>query len=178
MKTSGIESTCCKLQPCVTHALVINISSIPRDLDQQLAEAKGRLFSPKWLDEPDVDELFPTNGDRFAAQELVKRLDKEGYTRKGFTLQAIAAGWHNKSAGQIDEIATKVGRNRIQVIHGTIDPLITAPHGEVLAMELGGEEKGVTRIMIEGASHALIWECESQINTAVEQLVEKTEAMS
>lgn len=51
-----------------------------------------RLFSPSWLEQPDGDGGFPTNGDRFAAQELKKRSDTEGFTRTGFICQAIAAG--------------------------------------------------------------------------------------
>lgn len=33
-------------------------------------------------------------------------------------LQAIAAGWHHKSAEQLKEIGDKVGRERIMVLHG------------------------------------------------------------
>ena len=152
-------------------------NSFPRDVDTQIAEAKTRMFSREWLEKPDADGGFPTNGDRFAAQELTKRRDKEGYTRKGFMLQAIAAGWHNKSAKQIDEIANGIGRDRIQVIHGVIDPLITVPHGEVLVMELGGEERGITRMFFDDASHALIWEKQAEVNSAISRLIDKTEAM-
>ena len=53
---------------------------------------KVRLFSTSWLEQPDGDGGFPTNGDRFAAQELKKRSDTEGFTRTGFICQAIAAG--------------------------------------------------------------------------------------
>jgi hypothetical protein len=33
-------------------------------------------------------------------------------------LQAVAAGWHHKSAEQLKEIGDKVGRERIMVVHG------------------------------------------------------------
>src|SRR6266516_5453443 len=95
---------------------------IPRALDVQLAEVKRNLASQSYLSGPDecgtksppeyVVEPFPTNGDRLADQELSKRLDTEGYTRKGFILQAIAAGWHHKSAAQLKTLADQVGRNR------------------------------------------------------------------
>ena len=152
-------------------------SSFPSDVDTQIAEAKSRMFSKTWLEKPDADRMFPTNGDRFAAQELTKRRDTEGYTRKGFMLQAIAAGWHSKSAKQIDEIADGVGRDRIQVIHGVKDPLITVPHGEVLVKELGGEERGITRVFFDDASHALISEKCTEVNSAISSLIDKTEAM-
>ena len=92
-------------------------------------------------------------------------------------LQAIAAGWHHKSASQLIELADAIGRERIQVVHGTIDPLITIPHGEVLITELGGEDKGITRIILDNASHGLIWERRADINNTISRLIEKTEAM-
>ena len=81
----------------------------------QLADIKGRMFSQSWLDAPDAEGGFPTNGDRFAAMELKKRGDTEGFTRKGFICQAIAAGWHHKSPEQLQVLGETVGRERIQV---------------------------------------------------------------
>ena len=135
------------------------------------------MFSSAWLDEPDAEGHFPTNGDRFAAQELMKRTVVNGYTRKGFIAQAIAAGWHHKTAQQLGELGDKVGRERIQVIHGTADRMVTLPHGEILAKELGGEERGVTFIIVEGRSHALQMEWRRGLTKAIAALVEKTEAL-
>lgn len=59
---------------------------------------------------------FETNYERFAAQELTKRMDKDGFQRKGFMMQAIAAGWHHKSAEQLKELGDKVGRERMYVL--------------------------------------------------------------
>ncbi|CAF9909237.1 MAG: hypothetical protein HETSPECPRED_008888 [Heterodermia speciosa] len=97
---------------------------LPRAIDIQLANLKVRLFSKPWLEEPDRDGGFPTNGDRFAAQELKKRSDTEGFTRTGFICQAIAAGWHHKSAEQLNALGDAVGRDRIQVMHGTVDNML------------------------------------------------------
>ena len=151
---------------------------IPRDIDVQLAEQKERLFSTAWLNEPDAEGHFPTNGDRYAAQELKKRQDVNGYTRKGFLLQAIAAGWHHKSAEQLEVLGDSIGRDRIQVMHGTIDRMITFPHGELLAQELGGTERGVTFIAVEGKAHALQMEWRRGLTKAIAALIEKAEAMS
>ncbi|CAD6594382.1 MAG: hypothetical protein ASARMPREDX12_008758, partial [Alectoria sarmentosa] len=118
---------------------------LPKAIDDQLDSIKARTFSQPWLNEPDAEGHFPTNGDRWAAQEVTKRRDVEGFTRRGFILQAIAANWHHKSAVQLNQLGDQVGRNRILVIHGTADKMITQPHGELLVKELGGEEKGVTR---------------------------------
>ena len=91
--------------------------------------------------------------------------------------QAIAAGWHHKSAKQLKELADKVGRDRIMVVHGTVDQMITAPHAEVLVKELGGEEGGVTRVIFEGKGHALMMEERWAFTKLVEEFVEKIEAM-
>lgn len=152
-------------------------SSIPKEIDVQLAEVKVRLFSDSWLATPDVDGNFPTNGDRFAAQEVKKRQNTEAFTRKGFICQAIAAGWHHKSAAQLKEIGDKVSRERIQVMHGTIDNMITVPHAEVLVKDLGGEASGVKRIIFEGRGHVLPMEERQEFAKLIEDIVAKTEAL-
>lgn len=142
----------------------------------QLVDLKARTFSQSWLEAPDDYEDFPTNGDRVAAIELEKRQDVEGFTRKGFICQAIAAGWHHKSPEQLKELADKVGRQRIQVLHGTLDNMITVPHGDTLARELGGEE-GVTKIIVEGRGHVLHLEEDKLYRVVLQKMVEKTEKL-
>lgn len=149
-------------------------TSLPRAIDAQLASLKIRLFSIPWLEQPDAEGDFPTNGDRFAAQELKKRQDIEGFTRTGFVCQAIAAGWHHKSAEQLRTLGDEVGRERIQVMHGTVDNMITVPHGHILARDLGGEEQGITETIFEGRGHVLLWEEREEFNRLVSTLVEKT----
>lgn len=150
---------------------------IPKPIDKQLAMVKRNLFSQEWLDEPDADGGFPTNGDRFAAQEITKRQNIGGFTRKGFTLQAIAAGWHHKSAQQLEELANKVGRERIQVMHGSLDRMVTAPHGEVLACELGGEDQ-VRFIRFEGTGHVVPWEKRVEFTRLMEEFIDKVEELN
>ena len=124
MKIYGLVSTCCKAYIHVYGLIFFDHNSLPRAIDVQLAAIKLRLFSGSWLEQPDADGGFPTNGDRFAAQEVKKRLDTEGFTRTGFMCQAIAAGWHHKSAEQLEALGDAVGRERIQVMHGTVDNMI------------------------------------------------------
>ena len=152
-----------------------NISSIPKAPDVQIAEVKTRLFSDSWLAEPDVDGGFPTNGDRFAAQELKKRQDPEAFTRTGFVCQAIAAGWHHKGPEQLRALGDAVGRERIQVMHGTIDNMVTFPHAQVLVQELGGEEQGVTYVTFEGRGHVLQMEERKGFASFISAFVDKTE---
>ncbi|KAK0713980.1 Alpha/Beta hydrolase protein [Lasiosphaeria miniovina] len=97
---------------------------------------------------------FDSNAERFVAQELTKRQDRARFGRKGFLLQLIAAGWHHKSADQLREIGDRVGRERILVMHGTEDRMITVPHGRKLIAQL---EPG-TALLVEGMGHAPIVE--------------------
>lgn len=146
---------------------------------------KYNLFSEAWLSSPDVEGrdrfAFPTNGDRFAAQELHKR-NNVGFTRKGFMLQAIAAGWHHKTPAQLRTLADQVGRERIQVIHGTADRMITAPHAEMLARELnaGAQKTGIQArcTFFEGIGHVIPWEKREEFTKLMEDLVRDTEALN
>ena len=155
---------------------------IPRSLDTQVARAKANLYPETWLNLPDqepepVVEPFPTNGDRFAAGEVQKRMNPTAFTRTGFMAQAIAAGWHYKSTAQLEELGDKVGRARIMVMHGTEDRMITFPHGEVLLKELGGEEGGVTKAFYEGKGHHIPAEERWEFKRRVQEMVDKTEKL-
>lgn len=149
---------------------------IPKSIDKQIAEIQTRVSST-WLAEPDSEGGFPTNGDRFAAQELKKRMDTNGFTRTGFILQAIAAAYHKKTPKQLEQMAERVGRERIQVLHGTADNLITFPHAEMLVRSLGGEEAGVTKYIFEGRGHYLPLEERKEFKRLMESMIEKTKAL-
>lgn len=146
--------------------------SIPKSIDAQIIEIKTRV-SESWLLAPDEDGNFPTNGDRFTAQELTKRRDVEGFQRKGFLCQLAACGYHKKSPAQLREIAGNLGRERIQVVHGNIDNLITLPHAKVLLKELGGEEAGVTKVIFEGRGHYLPFEERREFKKVIAALIDK-----
>ncbi|KAI0907210.1 Alpha/Beta hydrolase protein [Ustulina deusta] len=146
---------------------------LPKSLDRTVAYTAGNVFPAKWLAGPDdavlPDETVPrcrmpvggwpyrhfdSNFARFAAQEVTKQRDREGFTRPGFLLQIIAAGWHHKSATQLREIGDKVGRERILVLHGTEDKIISIPHGRKL-IEYLQPGKG---LVVDGMGHAPIVE--------------------
>ena len=96
----------------------------------------------------------------------------------GFLLQLVAAGWHHKSGVQLQELGDKVGRKRIQVIHGKLDKMIPYSHGELLAALLGGPAQGVTFIPVEDKAHALHIEWRRELTKVLGAFVEKTEAFS
>ncbi len=139
---------------------------------------KHNMFTSAWLDLPDAEGGFPTNGDRVAAQDICKRMDHEAFTRTGFILQAIAAGWHHKSTAQLRELGDKVGRNRIQVLHGDSDRMITPPHSKVLVDELSTENEKVRYVFVKGRGHVLIWEHREEFTRMVEEWVETTEKLN
>ncbi|KAL2755749.1 hypothetical protein ACRALDRAFT_2027434 [Sodiomyces alcalophilus JCM 7366] len=93
---------------------------------------------------------FDSNFQRFQAQELNKRLDARRFTRTGFLMQLIAAGWHRKSPEQLKEIGDRVGRHRIAVVHGDADLMIDVQHGRKLIDWL---QPGVG-LIVEGMGHA------------------------
>ena len=152
---------------------ILTVDSIPKAPDIQLEQAKARLFSSHWLAEPDVEGRFPTNGDSFAAQELMKRQDRNGFTRKGFLLQAIAVGWHHKTEQQLKALADAVGRERIQVVHGSVDKLITVMHGQMLARFLGNEKQNVTYKEVEGCGHVILFERRKELGGIITEFVAK-----
>ena len=141
-----------------------------------------------------VIQPFPSNGDRFAAFEMHKRLDRSQFKLSAFLSQAAAAAWHHKSPEKIKEIGDKVGRGRIQVVHGTEDKMISFPHGETLVRELGGRtditnmsktgiekqktsKDEVTVRFIEGQAHVIPVEMRWEFKLWLEELIEKTETM-
>jgi predicted esterase len=100
------------------------------------------------------------------------------FFRAGFISQALAAGWHYKSPAQLAEIGDKIGRERIMVIHGDLDRMITFPHGEELLAALGGEESGVTKKFKPGQGHVIPIELREEFGQWVEELVQKTEKLN
>jgi len=148
---------------------------IPKAIDQQIANSKASMYTPEYLASPDtvehVKQAFPTSGDRFAATELSKRLDPTVFPRTGFIAQALAAGWHHKSSAQLKDMADRVERRRILVIHGTNDNMITFPHAEVLATDLSVEGESVRREFFPGQNHIIPAEKRKEFFDLVEEMV-------
>ncbi|MCJ1336533.1 hypothetical protein MMC09_001809 [Bachmanniomyces sp. S44760] len=156
---------------------------IPRPIDTQLTDIKLRLLSTPWINEPDAEGTtfhFPTNGDRFAAQELSKRANPKSFTRKGFLCQILAAGWHSKNKSQLTRLADQVGRRRIMVVHGGVDGMITVHHAHVLVEELGTDEEGngVEKVIFENKGHILLMEVRGELGMLLERLVDRGEKMN
>lgn len=184
---AAIENTTSWLENLQTRVMMF----VPKSLDRSVTDAAHMLFSDKWLDSPDSTVLpdkntpnvvlpdhgeyrrYETNYQRFAAQELGKRLDPTGFPKKGFILQAIAAGWHHKSPAQLKELGDKVGRERICVVHGTADNMITVPHGRKL-IEMLEPGKGEIK---EGTGHVFMLEECKWHNELIREMVAKGESL-
>ncbi|KAK4171377.1 putative abhydrolase [Triangularia setosa] len=173
-------SLCCTAPEIKNYSLtwLENIKSrlgmlMPKSPDESVAGVARQIFAHGWLPLPDDAEVpvvgstpkalppvagggggtylrFESNAQRFVAQEMHKRMDKSKFGLKGFLLQLVAAGWHCKSEEQLREMAERVGRERILIMHGTEDGMISLPHGKVL-MEWVNPGKG---LVIEGMGHA------------------------
>ncbi|KAL2261159.1 hypothetical protein VTK26DRAFT_4633 [Humicola hyalothermophila] len=108
---------------------------------------------------------FPTNAHRFVAQEMHKRLDPARFTLRGFLLQLIAAGWHHKSREQLRAMADAVGRERILVMHGTEDGMISVPHGRKLIEYV----EPAVGLIVEGMGHVPLMERTAWFNELMEE---------
>ncbi|KAK3346601.1 Alpha/Beta hydrolase protein [Lasiosphaeria hispida] len=181
---AAIENTTTFVENMANRASML----VPKTLDRSIGDTARQIFSPAWLSLPDDVHLpaagttplchpppasppaqgyqkFATNAQRFVAQELHKRRDPARFGLKGFLLQLIAAGWHHKSAAQLAAMADRVGRERILVMHGLEDGMISTPHGRKLIEYI---QPGVG-LIIEGMGHAPLVERWEWFNRTIEE---------
>lgn len=162
---------------------------MPKSLDRSVRDTGLSLFPPAFLTAPDEAHLpdpattpgclpsggekrakyltFPTNAHRFVAQEMHKRMDKARFGVKGFLLQLVAAGWHSKTAEQLKGMADAVGRERIMVMHGTEDRMISVPHGKKMVEYV----KPGRALIVEGMGHGPLMERTAWFNGVIEEMV-------
>ncbi len=112
---------------------------IPRSYDTIIASARTCLSSPQFLNSPDIDEVFATNTDRYAVDELAKRQNCLSFMQKSFILQALAAEGDRKTPAQIGDLLNKVGRGSLLCYSGG-DQVVEVRLAEspVLQMYAGG----------------------------------------
>lgn len=164
----------------------------PKSVDRSVRYTAEACFARAWLPRPDDAELpdehrtprcrfppggyrrFESNYARFAAQDITKQRDRVGFTKLGFLLQAVAAGWHHKSPAQLREMADAVGRDRILVLHGTEDGMIPVPHGRKLIKYIQ-PGKGLIE---EGVGHAPFVERTRWFNELIEEMCATGERLS
>ena len=64
---------------------------------------------------------------------------RTSFSTKGVLCQLVAVAYHSKSDEQLREIGEQIGRERITVMQGHADPLITLENLPVLLRGLKGE---------------------------------------
>lgn len=142
---------------------------MPKSLSARLAAAKHNLFSTRWLSAPDDLGVFPTNGDRFAAEELwrMKHLRRPVY--QGFLLQGLAASWHYMAHDRLMAIGASV--ENVLVCTGTDDQVIAHQHSDTIVAGITAGGCMVKMRHFEGVGHALNWEALVEYNRMVEEFV-------
>jgi len=158
-----------RIQPWYQHLANRAYMILPKSLSARLTATKRNLFSERWLAAPDDLGVFPTNGDRFVAEELwrLKNLRRPVY--KGFLLQGLAASWHYMGQDRLKAIGASV--ENVLVCTGTDDQMIAHKHSDVIVAGIeGGGCKVKTRYFAD-VGHALNWETLDEYNQMVEEFV-------
>ncbi|RGP79594.1 hypothetical protein FLONG3_2342 [Fusarium longipes] len=160
---------------------------VPKSMERTIIDTSLKLFTPEWLVAPDDEilpepgvtpkcgppppeagptyRLFDSNFQRFQAQELTKKRNPEVFSSTMLMCQLAAAAMHNKSDEQLRQIAQAVGSERILVMHGKRDNMITLPNGERLIKVL----KPATVHIVDDMGHAPILERAEWFNSVLEE---------
>jgi pimeloyl-ACP methyl ester carboxylesterase len=122
----------------------------PKSEDQKLADVKTHMFGESWINEPDEQGVFPTNGDNWAATVYV---DSVVYYR-GILLQAPACAGHKVKPEQLQKMAKTIGYSNILIIHGHKDKVFPFPAVQRLFDAFGGhQDSGVKLKVLEDTGH-------------------------
>jgi len=147
---------------------------LPKSLEARIAAAKANIFAKEWLHAPDPYGEFPTNGDRFTAEELwrLKALKKPPFF--AYLLQGLAATWHYVGPDRLKTIGERV--QNVLVCHGTEDVMIPFVHMDALVAGIAMGGCDVQKSVYEGAGHALHIERWDEYHKMVEEFVTKAHA--
>jgi len=170
--------------------------AIPKSMERAIEDTARQVFNDAWLAMEDDAELpspkttprcgpavgtpdgeylrFESNFQRWQAVEVTKRRNPAVWAMKGFLMQLVAAGWHEKSALQLKEMGDKVGRERIAILHGDQDRMIDVKMGRKL-MQLVQPGRA---IVMPGMGHAPIVSDSKWFNKMLEERIDECEAMT
>jgi len=163
---------------------------MPKTLEKDIQDTAKGCFPASWLhglDEAEVPDehtprcklpdggygKFTINYARWAAQEMIKTQNHH-FTSMGFWMQAMAAAKHGLNGKQLEELGDKVGRERIMVLHGDEDQMISVELGKKLVTSL----RPVKSIIAEGLGHAPIQQRPEWFNGILEEHFRNGEALS
>ncbi|EWC44043.1 hypothetical protein DRE_01395 [Drechslerella stenobrocha 248] len=143
----------------------------PKSLEERLQASRELLFGTKYLHSPDETGIFPTNGDRFNAEELWKSENVNQPPFLAFISQVVAAGWHSCSPERLKDIANNI--ENILVLYGLQDKMIEPHHSEYLLEHLGPLR--ARKAVFEDAGHAISTEHVHKYNEMVREFVENAD---
>ncbi|KAF8251869.1 alpha/beta-hydrolase [Wilcoxina mikolae CBS 423.85] len=145
---------------------------MPKTLPARLEASQRNLFSDHWLAAPDDLGVFPTNADRYVAEELWRLKDMKPPTMQGFLLQGLAASWHYMGPDRLMVIGSKI--KHVLVCTGTEDAMIEYKHSDVLVESISAGGCDVKKRVFEGVGHVLSWEAMGEYNKMLEEFVTNT----
>ncbi|KJZ77067.1 hypothetical protein HIM_03388 [Hirsutella minnesotensis 3608] len=183
--SAGMFRTMPTLRECRDWMSVLS----PGSEETQIANMIHLLFPDDWLAKLDTDgdpspsttsrfklppemggkpAYFESNWQRYQAWEMSKRRRKGLMPLSGELCQAVAVVTHRMSDRELRAMADAVGRERILVVHGTEDRLLSVEHGHHF-IDVIQPAQG---IIIEGMGHACIMERSMFINKTLEESIE------
>lgn len=136
----------------------------PKPLVERLEAAKANIFSPEWLLAPDELGEFPTNGDRFVAEDLWRMEKLQAPVYAGTLLQGLAVSWHYFGPERLKVLGEKIPD--ILVATGTKDALIEHKHSDVIVQGIMG---GVQKRVFDGVGHCLQFEAVNEYHQMLEE---------
>ncbi|KAK6331085.1 hypothetical protein TWF696_003162 [Orbilia brochopaga] len=140
----------------------------PKSLEERLQASRELLFGQKYLNGPDALGVFPTNADRFNAEEIWKTENINQPPFLAFMSQLIAAGWHSCCPERLKHIADSV--DYILVTYGLQDKMIEPSHSRYLKDKLGPRAR---EVVFEDAGHVISTEYVQEYNKMVKEFVEE-----
>lgn len=138
----------------------------PKPLAARLEAAKANLFSEEWLAAPDALGEFPTNADRFVAEDLWRIENLPAPVYQGTLLQGLAVSWHYMGAERLKVLGKEIPD--ILVVVGDKDALIEHTHSDVLMDGIGGSAR---KILFPGAGHCLQFEVVDEYHVMLEEFM-------
>lgn len=166
-----LQSTAAKLDTFSQSPLRRLSLLIPKTEQRRLEAVQANIFAKSWLEAPDDRGEYPTNSDRFIAEEIWRKKNRPAAVFLGYLMQAFAATMHEVKPDRMKKIAE--GVPRILVLHGDLDEMISVKHAHEILEGLGGESEKVKYKEFKGAAHQVQWERLEEFNKILEDWTKK-----
>lgn len=146
---------------------------MPKSQKAKLENKQQILFANSWLTAPDSLGVYPTNSDRFIAEELWRQKNLEPSAMRGTLLQALACTSHGVTGDRLSKLAETLSDGiPILVLSGDKDKMIEVKHSHEIKDALG--DKARLKIW-EDAGHVLHFERQKEFDELVEEYWKEAE---